>query len=50
MFNFGFDPEKYASLGSSFDEPDPFAPTPVAPVAPAAPVATNKLSDRANEE
>ena len=26
MFNFGFDPEKYSSLGSSFDEPDPFAP------------------------
>ena len=75
MFNFGFDPEKYASLGSSFDEPDPFAPTPVAPapknlpVAPEivkapvssvtpkqerviakGPVATNKLSDRANEE
>ena len=31
MFNFGFDPEKYASLGSSFDEPDPFTPTPIAP-------------------
>ena len=27
MFNFGFDPEQFASLGSSFDEPDPFAPT-----------------------
>jgi len=26
MFNFGFDPEQFASLGSSFDEPDPFAP------------------------
>jgi hypothetical protein len=50
MFNFSFDPEQFASLGSSFDEPDPFAPTPVAPVAPAVPVATNKLSDRANEE
>jgi len=24
MFNFGFDPEQFASLGSSFDEPDPF--------------------------
>ena len=26
MFNFSFDPEQFASLGSSFDEPDPFAP------------------------
>ena len=50
MFRGGWDPEQFASLGSSFDEPDPFAPTPVAPVAPAVPVATNKLSDRANEE
>ena len=39
MFNFGFDPEKYASLGSSFDEPDPFAPTPVAPAPKKLPVA-----------
>jgi len=31
MFNFSFDPEQFASLGSSFDEPDPFVPTPVAP-------------------
>ena len=34
MFNLGFDPEQFASLGSSFDEPDPFVPTPVAPTAP----------------
>jgi len=34
MFNFSFDPEQFASLGSSFNEPDPFAPTPVAPTAP----------------
>jgi len=33
MFNFGFDPEQFASLGSSFDEPDPFAPEPLASVA-----------------
>ena len=33
MFNFGFDPEQFASLGSSFDVGDPFSPTPVAPVA-----------------
>ena len=26
MFNFGFDPEQFASLGSSFDESDPFVP------------------------
>jgi len=32
MFNSGFDPEQFASLGSSFDEPDPFVPTPVAPI------------------
>ena len=32
MFNFGFDPEKYSSLGSSFDEPDPFAPVVEPPV------------------
>lgn len=31
MSEFGFDPEKYASLGSSFDDPDPFTPAPVAP-------------------
>jgi hypothetical protein len=31
MFRGGWDPEQFASLGSSFDEPDPFAPTPVAP-------------------
>ena len=31
MFNLGWDAERFASLGSSFDEPDPFAPTPVAP-------------------
>ena len=33
MFNLGWDAERFASLGSSFDEPDPFSPTPVAPVA-----------------
>ena len=31
MFNFSFDPEQFASLGSSFDEPDPFATTSAAP-------------------
>ena len=39
MFNFSFDPEQFASLGSSFDEPDPFAPTPVAPAPKNLPVA-----------
>jgi hypothetical protein len=39
MFNFGFDPEQFASLGSSFDEPDPFVPTPVAPKPAPTPVA-----------
>ena len=39
MFNFSFDPEQFASLGSSFDEPDPFAPTPVAPAPKKLPVA-----------
>ena len=29
----GWDPEQFSSLGSSFDEPDPFAPTPVEPTA-----------------
>ena len=33
MFRGGWDPEQFASLGSSFDEPDPFTPTPVAPAA-----------------
>jgi hypothetical protein len=39
MFNFSFDPEQFASLGSSFDEPDPFAPTPIAPAPKKLPVA-----------
>ena len=47
MFNFSFDPEQFASLGSSFDEPDPFAPTPVALVKPtAAPVAAQPITQK----
>ena len=45
----GFDPEKYASLGSSFDEPDPFAPTPIAPT-PIAPTAIVKPSVASEKE
>lgn len=37
MFNFSFDPEQFASLGSSFDEPDPFVATAERASASAAP-------------
>jgi len=46
MFNFGFDPEQFASLGSSFDEPDPFSPTPVASIAPIAPIAEQPITQK----